>query len=256
MFQSIGLVGAGRVAHILLGGWQRAGTHLPIVHVFDPAPEAVAALQAAFPAIRAASLETVAQQHLVFVGAHPPAMAELLPRLAPQLRADAVVVSLAPKLRLPALREKLGGFARLARLNPNAPAIVGQGFNPIAYAAELPDDARRDVLELLAPLGQSPRVEDELIEACAAISAMGPTYFWFQFDTLRRLAEEFGMSEDLARQAVRSMLHGAVETLFDSGLAAERVMDLVPVRPLAEDEAGIRAILRERVGGIHRKLTA
>jgi len=256
MFDSIGFIGAGRVAHILLGGWQKAGTVLPPVYAFDTSSEALVALQAAFPQVHATSLEVAATQALVFIGLHPPVMNETLTKIAPHLRADAVLVSLAPKLRLSALQIQLGGFARLARLNPNAASIVAQGFNPVAFSEGLPEEARAAILSMLKPLGPAPEVADELIETCAVISAMGPTYFWFQFDTLRELAEEFGMSPEFAREALRSMLHGAIDTLFANDLSPQRVMDLVPVRPLAAEEDAIRAILRERIGGIHAKLNS
>ena len=254
MFDSIGFIGAGRITHIMLGGWQKTGSTLPTIRIFDPSAEALSALKIAFPQVQSASLEEVAGQALIFVGLHPPAMEEVLAQIAPQLRTDAIVVSLAPKLRLPVLQEKLGGFSRLARMNPNATSIIAQGFNPISFAAGLPEEARSALLTMVAPLGTAPVVADELIETCAVISAMGPTYFWFQFDALRELAEGFGMSPEFAREALRQMLHGAVDTLFASELAPERVMDLVPVRPLAADEDTIRSIFRERVGDIHAKL--
>ncbi|HSN23416.1 MAG TPA: NAD(P)-binding domain-containing protein, partial [Methylomicrobium sp.] len=126
MLNSIGFIGAGRVAHIMLGGWQKAGSVLPPVYVVDTSSEAIVAVQAAFPQVHAASLEEVASQALVFIGLHPPVMTETLAKIAPHLRADAVLVSLAPKLRLHALQTQLGGFARLARLNPNATSIIGR----------------------------------------------------------------------------------------------------------------------------------
>lgn len=255
MFQSIGFVGAGRVTRIMLNAWLRSGASLPPVVVFDESAEAVASLRAIFPAVQPASLSDVLGQDLVFLGLHPPVMAEMLPQMVPHLKAQSVWVSLAPRLRLPTLQQKLGGFARLARLNPNAPAWIGKGFNPIAFGPGLPEDARHELLALLAPLGEVPVVTDELIEACAVVSAMGPTYFWFQFEALRRLAEGFGMSPELARHALRSMLHGAVDVLFDSELSPAQVMDLVPVRPMAADEDGFRATLQQRVGGMHLKLT-
>ena len=256
MFDSIGFIGAGRIAHIMLGGWQKAGTALPAMLVFDASADAVAALQAAFPQVRAASLEEVAAQALVFVALHPPVMSETLAKIAPHLRRDAVLVSLAPKLRLPALQQALGGFGRLARMNPNATSIIAQGFNPLSFSADLPEEARAALLSTLAPLGAAPVVADEQIETYAVVSAMGPTYFWFQFDALRQQAEEFGLSPEAARETLRTILHGAVDTLFASDLPPARVMDLVPVRPLAADEDAIRAMLRERVGGIHAKLAS
>lgn len=255
MFDSIGFIGAGRVAHIMLGGWHKVGADLPAVHVFDASAEAVAALQEAFPQVRAATLEEVAGQALVFVALHPPVMSEMLAKIVPHLRADAVLVSLAPKLRLPVLQQVLGGFGRLARLNPNATSIIAKGYNPLAFADSLPEEARVALLSILTPLGATPVVADELIETYAVVSAMGPTYFWFQFDALRRQAEAFGLSHEAACETVRSMLHGAVDTLLTGELPPERVMDLVPVRPLAAEEESIRAMLHERLGAIHHKLT-
>ena len=93
-----------------------------------------------------------------------------------------------------------------------------------------------------------------MIETYAAISAMGPTYFWFQFEELRRLAESWGMTPDQAREAVASMLHGAVDTMFASDLSPERVMDLIPVRPMAADESAVREIMQTRIGAVHARL--
>jgi pyrroline-5-carboxylate reductase len=53
---------------------------------------------------------------------------------------------------------------------------------------------------------------------------------------------------------VKAMIGGAVATLLDGALAPVEVMDLVPVRPLAEDEPGIRTALQNRLRAIHAKL--
>ena len=63
-----------------------------------------------------------------------------------------------------------------------------------------------------------------------------------------------------ADEALRAMLDGAVRTFFDAGLTPEQVLDLVPVKPLAEAEAQVRAGLprraapspREAQGGLSR----
>lgn len=254
MFDSIGFIGAGRIAQIMLGGWSRAGVKLPPLLVCDSSDEALAALQAQFPEVRAANLLQVADQSLIFAGLHPPVMADALAQISGHLRRDSVLCSLAPKLHLSKLQEKLGGFARLARMNPNAASIVGKGYNPIAFADGLPQQSRNDLLDLIAPLGQSPLVADESIETYAVVSAMGPTYFWFQFEALRQLAESFGLNPQAAREALAVMLHGAVDTMFASDLTPERVMDLVPVHPMAGAEQAILQMQRESVSAIHAKL--
>ncbi len=64
-------------------------------------------------------------------------MTSRIPGMGPRLASDAVVVSLAPVLTLARLSEMLGGFGRLVRVLPNAPSLVGAGFNPVAFADDL-----------------------------------------------------------------------------------------------------------------------
>jgi pyrroline-5-carboxylate reductase len=86
------------------------------------------------------------------------------------------------------------------------------------------------------------------------IAAMGPTYFWFQWHALRELAESFGLPAADADRALRAMLDGAVRTFFDAGLTPEEVLDLVPVKPLAELEGQILQAYREVLPALHAKL--
>jgi pyrroline-5-carboxylate reductase len=252
---SVGFIGAGRVARIMLGGWQRAQRLPHAVLACDQSSTAVAALVRTFPSVRASAPPEAAAADVVFAALHPAALTEALPVLAPHLKSDAIFCSLAPRLRLPTLIVGLGGFARVARMNPNAPSIVNAGFNPVAYGDGLPAAAREQLQALVAPLGMSPQVPDEHIETYAVISGIGPTYFWFQFEEVRARAEAFGLSPEEARRAVGAMLHGAVRVLLESGLPATEVLDLVPVRPLADDEPAIRAILRQRLDTMHQRLT-
>lgn len=254
MYETIGFIGAGRVARIMLGGWRRAGALPASIRVHDAKPEAIASLRAVAPSIRTVSLGEVAGSDLVFVALHPPALVEALPAIAAALHPEAVLCSLAPRVKLATLREELGGFARLARQNPNAPSIVGAGYNPITFDPDLPQAERAALLGLLAPLGQNPEVDEAAIETYAVISAMGPTYLWFQLQAIRELAREFGLSAEAADAAVEAMVAGTSATLLRSGLAPAEVMDLVPVRPMAEDEPAIRTAIELRLRAIHAKL--
>jgi len=178
----------------------------------------------------------------------------VLPAIAARVREDAVVVSLAPVLTLTRLSELLGGFTRLARVLPNAPSIVRAGFNPVAFADGLPADARAEIETLLDGLGEHPLVPEETLEAYAIIAAMGPTYFWFQWQGLRGIAEGLGLATGDADRALRAMLDGSVRTFFDSGLGAAQVLDLVPVKPLAEAEPQILQAYRDALPRLYARL--
>ena len=256
MLNSISFIGSGRVTRIMLGGWQHAQAMPKSVLVYDTNAQAVSALQAEFQAVKSATLDEAAGADLVFAALHPPVMGETMEMIAGKLKADAVLCSLSPKVKLATLKEKLGGFGRLARMNPNSPSIIGEGYNPVAFGDGLPSTAREQFLALVKPLGQSPLVAEHLIETYAVISAMGPTYFGFQFAEVAALAKSFGLDDAAARQALRAMLIGTADLLFARNVPQEKALDLVPVRPMAEHEPAIKQMLQTQLGAIYAKLTS
>ncbi len=252
---TVGFVGGGRITAIFLSALGGRGLALDRVTVSDTSAEVLSKLGARFPAITttAANSEAAACER-VFLALHPPTLKAVLPEIAPRVRKDAVVVSLAPVLTLARLSEMLGGFTRLARVLPNAPSLVRAGFNPVAFADGLPPDVRAEIEALLDGLGAHPLVPEGTLDAYAILAAMGPTYFWFQWQTLRDLAASFGLEPAEADRALRAMLDGAVRTFFDAGLASEQVLDLVPVKPLAEAEPQIKQAYLDVLPRLHAKL--
>ena len=253
---TVGFVGGGRITGIFLQALGGRGLALDRVTVSDVNADVLAGLASRFPGVTTtASNADAAACERVFLALHPPALKAVLPEIAGCVRRDAVVVSLAPVVRLARLSEFLGGFARLARVIPNAPSIIGAGFNPVAFGDGLPAEARTEIESLLDGLGAHPAVPEETLEAYAILAAMGPTYFWFQWQELRTLGASFGLGPAETDTVLRAMLDGATRTFFDSGLPADRVIDLIPVRPLADAEAEIRKAYRERLAALYAKLT-
>jgi pyrroline-5-carboxylate reductase len=253
---SIGFIGGGRVARILVGGWQRARVEVAPLVVCEPDDTAFTALTTAVSDItlHRGDANEVAKQSVVFLAVHPPKLAEVAASIAERLSETTIVVSLAPKFTLGKLQDMLGGFPRLARVIPNAPSLVGRGFNPIAYSHALGDADRQAIRSLLTPLGELPEVKEDTLEAYAIIAAMGPTYLWPQWQELESLAADFGLQKQDAQLALRAMTIGAVEMLTSSQLTPEEVVDLIPVKPLADFEPELRQAYRSRLTALYDKI--
>lgn len=152
------------------------------------------------------------------------------------------------------MKTSLGGFQAIARVNPCATGIINQGINPVAFADTMSEDHKKSLLALLNILGKAPVVAESKLEAYAIISAMGPTYFWFQLQKLVELGVQYGMSESEAKEIIAEMIKGAVDTLFFSGIPSEEVMDLIPVKPLGEYEETIKTFYTEKLNAIYGKI--
>jgi pyrroline-5-carboxylate reductase len=208
--------------------------------VNEPDDAAFARLAELCPEVRRSAMEDAAAADVVFLALHPPVMGPMLPALRPCLGAQALVVSLAPKIPLSALAVGLG-TARVVRMIPNAPSIIGRGYNPVTYGGGLDAGSRQALLALFAPWGACPEVPEGDLEAYAILTGMGPTYYWYQWQALRDAAAQFGLSPERTDEALHHMLDGALATLLQSGLTPAAVMDLIPVRPLQAIEESVTA---------------
>jgi pyrroline-5-carboxylate reductase len=252
--KSIGFIGGGRVVSILLSGWSWAKAMPQKITVFDPNGDVLSRLKTQYPQIQTTGdLAAAAGQELVFLAVHPPVIKDVLPLIKPHLNSTATLISLAPKFSTGKLSEMLGGFSLIARIIPNAPSVVGKGYNPVSFAAQAAE-SKSDLLQLLRPLGDCPEVPEAQLEAFAIVAAMGPTYFWPQLYELAALGESFGLSSQASMEAVEKMLWGSVATMKDSGLSPEQVQDLIPVKPLAEEMTALVAAYHGKLTGLMEKI--
>jgi pyrroline-5-carboxylate reductase len=192
---------------------------------------------------------------VVFLALHPQALLAELPCLT-RVRSDALVVSLAPRVTLDEISAQLRGMRRIVRLIPNAPASIGDGFNPMSHSPSLSRLEVDEIRTFLSMLGDTPIVAEDELEAWAVITGMAPTYFWFQMLHLQQLATEFGLDETEARRGISETVMGAARMLGQSWLVPEEVLDLVPIHPLREDEARIRATFDQRLYAMYERMAA
>lgn len=256
--KSVGFIGGGRITQILLGGWARAGQLPREIVVSDVDEKVLAALKQKFPGITTVTSDNrrAASQKIVFLALHPPAIGGSLAEIRTCLHEEAVLISLAPKLTFRQLSSALGNFPRIIRMIPNAPSILNAGYNPVAFSGTFSQQEKEKWLAWFRLLGECPEVPEANLEAYAIITAMGPTYLWFQLNELVKIAQSFGLDEAEAKQGVTSMSLGAAQFLSDSGMSPEQVMDLVPVKPLGEAEAGIKEIYQQKLSSLYQKLKA
>ena len=254
--KSIGFVGGGRVARIFLEGWKRQNVLPGKIVISDCNQGALTKLKAIFPVLETVpgNNGTAASQDIVFLAVHPPVLAEVAAGINGSLKPSAVVVSLAPKFTIARLTELLGGFGRLARVIPNAPSLVNFGYNPVVFGPALQAEDKTEVLGLLKPLGECPEVAEAKLELYALLTGMGPTYLWFQLQTLREVAAGFGLSDAEILPAMKRMVCGGARTLLESGLPPAEVMDLIPVKPLAEMEPQVTEMYRTRLPALLQKI--
>ncbi|MDI6725032.1 MAG: NAD(P)-binding domain-containing protein [Methanobacterium sp.] len=255
MERKFGFIGGGRITKIFLTGFKKAGISLDNVIVSDKNTETLNALKNEFPEIRTVDDNKIAaSQDIVFISLHPPVMGDVLNEIKSNLKSNATVISLAPKIKMAKISEILGNSQNIVRMIPNAPSIVNEGYNPVLFSSKMDETHKEELLDMFKVLGDCPEVDESKLEAYALITAIGPTYFWFQLDELQKLGKSFGLTEKEIQEGMFNMLNGATKTFFHSELTPEEVMDLIPVKPLENDEEDIRTAYQLKLETVFDRL--
>jgi len=254
MNHSIGFIGGGRVTKILLQGFKNKNVRFGRVVVTDPNQEVISNLKKQFPEVESSDAKGAAGQDIVFIALHPPVVMDTLDLVKNDVRAEAIVISLAPKINLPKVSMKLAHVKNLARLIPNATSYINEGYNPVTFIAGFDQLQKKEVMDLLSSLGTTFEVTEEKLESYAIMSAMLPTYFWFQWRELAEIGGKIGLTEEESKKSIFETIIASLDLMYKSGLSASEVIDLIPVKPIGEHEPQIAEIYKTKLLGLFEKI--
>jgi pyrroline-5-carboxylate reductase len=252
--KSIGFIGGGRVTKILLQGFKNKNVKFRKVVVAETNPEVLANLRKHFPEIEGSDAKTVARQEVVFISLHPPVVMDTLELIKGDLNAGSVVISLAPKINLAKISSKMGHVRNMVRLIPNATSYINEGYNPVCFSAGFGKSEKKEILDLLNLLGRTFEVAEEKLESYAIMSAMLPTYFWFQWKELAEIGQNIGLSEKESIDSIHETLYASLNLMYKSRLTSSEVIDLIPVKPIGEYESQIAEFYKTKLTALFEKI--
>ena len=178
---------------------------------------------------------------------------ETLEQIKASVSVKTQVVSLAPKISIEKIASKLA-TKNVARMIPNATSYINEGYNPVSFSAEYPSGEKQSLFEMLHTMGKIFEVEESKLEAYAIVSAMLPTYFWFQWKEIQNLGVQMGLNDPESKETVQQTLLAAIDLFFNSELNYNDVVDLIPVKPIGEHESQISQIYQDKLMGLYQKI--
>jgi len=154
--------------------------------------------------------------------------------------ADRLFISIAAGITLSRMTSALGPEARVIRVMPNAPAMVGQGMAALVRA---PGASRADeafALRIFGAVGDAVALADEsLLDGVTALSGSGPAYVYLFVKALADAGVSEGLTPALAARMALKTLRGAEENMRRSPLSAAELIRIV-ASPGGTTEAALR----------------
>ena len=233
---SIAFIGGGNMASAIIGGLLRQGQAADTMRVveIDAGARGKIARQFGVSTHERIDAEAVVAD-CIMLAIKPQNMRDAATALRPYLKTQ-LVISIAAGIRGGDLARWLGGYARIVRVMPNTPALVGAGVSGI-YAmpgATSEDGARAEAI--LSAVGTTLRVErEEQLDAVTAVSGSGPAYVFYFIEALQQAALDLGLAPEAARRLALDTFAGAIK------LATTSTDDVATLRARVTSKGGTTA---------------
>lgn len=153
---------------------------------------------------------------------------------------DRLFISIAAGIKISRFSKAFGDSARVIRVMPNAPAMVGQGMAALVRSAGASKADEALALRIFRAVGDAVALEDEdLLDAVTALSGSGPAYLYLFAKALADAGIKEGLDPEMAIAMALQTIRGAEETMRRSSMDAAELIRIV-ASPGGTTEAALR----------------
>jgi len=226
---TIGFLGAGKMATALARGFIGAGLSAPrqliASDVSDAARRSFAKETGAITT--ASNPEVVQFAHVLILAVKPDQVDAVLGEIRKGVTKKHLLISIAAGVPLSKLQEALGAAARLVRVMPNAPALVGQSATAFALGkSALREDAEL-AMKLFSAVGVAFQLKETLLDAVTGLSGSGPAYVYLFIEALSDGGVAAGLARDVATKLAAQTVLGSARMVLETGQHPGALKDMV-----------------------------
>lgn len=228
--RAVGFVGGGNMAGALIKGLLAAGLYRPEqVWASDVDAQKRTSLRRRFRiGVTEDNAALVRGSKVIVLAVKPQIMDAVLAQLREAVTPAKLFLSIAAGVSTARLEAGLGMGARILRVMPNTPALLGKGMSVLVRGRHATVADERLGLRLLRAVGQAVAAQDErLLDAVTGLSGSGPAYVYLFAEGLIAGGINAGLPAPLATQLVLQTLTGAAAMLQETGESPEALRAMV-----------------------------
>jgi pyrroline-5-carboxylate reductase len=213
----IAILGAGKMGEALLSGMLRAGVAPSGVIAAVRREERALELADSYGIEAMSAGAATALADTLVITVKPQDMPTLLDEIAPTVKADQLVISVAAGITTGFIESRLPVDAAVVRVMSNTPVLVDEAMSVISAGRFAGEQHLRRTEELLRPVGKVLRIPESQQDAATALSGSGPAYVYFLVEAMVDAGILLGMPRSTALEIVKQAVYGAATMLRESG---------------------------------------
>lgn len=226
----LGFIGAGNMAGALIKGLIAAKLYKPKeIVASDSVPAQLKKLKKAYKVGGTANnREVVREAQTIVLAVKPQILDQVLAEIQSEVTKAKLFISIAAGVTLRRLENGLGGKARVVRVMPNTPALLGKGIAVVVRGSNAKPKDEKLTVSMFRGVGEALAVKDEtLMDPVTGLSGSGPAYVYLFAEALITGGVQAGLDTKVATQLTYQTIEGAVAMLKETGKTPKELRDMV-----------------------------
>lgn len=225
----LGFLGAGKMAGALAKGFIKAGlATADRIVASDPVPQARSHFSTE---TGAKSVDTngdvVRFSTLLVLAVKPDQVGSVLGEIRPHFTGEHTLISIAAGVTLSRLEAGLPEQARVVRVMPNTPALMGASATGFALGKHARAADAELTQKLFSSVGIVYEVKEGLLDAITGLSGSGPAYVFLVIEALSDGGVAAGLPRETATRLAAQTVLGSAKMVLESGLHPSVLRDMV-----------------------------
>ena len=171
--------------------------------------------------------EVVENADVIVLSVKPQFYEEVICEIRDFVRADQIVITIAPGKTLAWLAEKFDKGVKLVRTMPNTPALVGAGMTAMCPNEHMTEEEINYVRMLLGSFGRVEIVTERLMDTVVSVSGSSPAYVFMMIEAMADAAVSGGMPRTQAYQFAAQAVMGSAKMVLETGKHPGELKDMV-----------------------------
>lgn len=225
----LGFIGCGNMAGAMMGGIIKnnifKAEDVYGSDVFEPSRERVKNMYGIH--VSDNNIDVVDAVDVLVLAVKPQYYESVIAQIKDHVRADQLIITIAPGKTLSWLAEKFGKAVKIVRTMPNTPALVGEGMTGATPNEFVTEAELKYVCEILSGFSKVEVISEKLMDTVVAVSGSSPAYVFMFIEAMADEAVAEGMPRALAYEFAAQAVLGSAKMVLETGKHPGELKDMV-----------------------------
>lgn len=166
----------------------------------------------------------VDKSNIVLLSVKPFVVKDVLEEIKDKIDDTKLIVSIAAGISSQKIEEYLGKSARVIKVMPNTPALLGEGISAVCKGEHATDEDFETVLKIFESVGKVVKADEKDIDAITGVSGSGPAFYYYIINEIAKVGQKLGLDYNTALKLSAQTALGASKMILETGLSPEQLI--------------------------------